>query len=41
MSSYSLTHIRELESESIYIMREVFAQFQNPSILFSGGKDSI
>ncbi len=39
--SYSLTHLRELESESIYVLREVFAQFQNPAILFSGGKDSI
>lgn len=41
MKSYSLTHLRELESESIYVLREVFAQFQNPAILFSGGKDSI
>jgi sulfate adenylyltransferase subunit 2 len=41
MSSYSLTHLKELEAESIYIMREVFAQFENPAILFSGGKDSI
>lgn len=41
MKSYSLTHLRELEAESIYIMREVFAQFENPAILFSGGKDSI
>lgn len=41
MSSYSLTHLKELESESIYVLREVFAQFQNPAILFSGGKDSI
>ena len=32
---------QELEDESIYIMREVFAQFENPVILFSGGKDSI
>ena len=39
--SYSLTHLRELEAESIYIMREVAAQFQNPALLFSGGKDSI
>lgn len=31
----------ELESEAIYIMREVFAQFENPALLFSGGKDSI
>ncbi len=41
MSSYNLTHIKELEAESIYVMREVFSQFQNPAILFSGGKDSI
>lgn len=41
MSGYSLTHLKELESESIYVLREVFAQFQNPAILFSGGKDSI
>ncbi len=41
MKSYNLTHLRELEAESIYILREVFAQFQNPAILFSGGKDSI
>ena len=41
MRSYSLTHLKELESESIFILREVFAQFENPAILFSGGKDSI
>ncbi len=38
---YSLTHLKELESESIFVMREVYAQFENPAILFSGGKDSI
>ena len=38
---YSLTHLKELESEAIFVMREVFAQFENPAILFSGGKDSI
>ncbi len=38
---YQINHLRELESESIFIMREVAAQFQNPVILFSGGKDSI
>lgn len=32
---------RELENEAIYILREVAAQFEKPSILFSGGKDSI
>jgi sulfate adenylyltransferase subunit 2 len=37
----SLNYIEELEAESIYILREAFAQFQKPAILFSGGKDSI
>ena len=41
MSSYLLTHLKELEAESMYVIREVFAQFENPAILFSGGKDSI
>jgi len=41
MRSYSLTHLRELESESIYVLREVASQFDNPVMLFSGGKDSI
>lgn len=41
MSNYNLRHIEELEAESIYVLREVFSQFQNPAILFSGGKDSI
>ena len=35
------THLKELEAESIYILREVAAQFERPAILFSGGKDSI
>ena len=39
--SYNLTHLKELEAESIFVLREVFAQFENPAILFSGGKDSI
>jgi sulfate adenylyltransferase subunit 2 len=39
--NYQLKHLKELESESIFVIREVFAQFRNPSILFSGGKDSI
>lgn len=34
-------HLDELESESMFIIREVYAQFENPGILFSGGKDSI
>ncbi|MEQ9402623.1 MAG: sulfate adenylyltransferase subunit CysD [Cyclobacteriaceae bacterium] len=41
MKNYNLTHLKELEAESIFILREVVAQFQNPAILFSGGKDSI
>lgn len=41
MTDYHLNHLRELESESIYVLREVAAQFENPCILFSGGKDSI
>lgn len=41
MSSYNLKHLKELESESIYVIREVAAQFENPALLFSGGKDSI
>lgn len=41
MENYNLTHLKELEAESVFILREVFAQFQNPAILFSGGKDSI
>ncbi|REE01648.1 sulfate adenylyltransferase subunit CysD [Marinoscillum furvescens] len=41
MKSYNLSHLRELEAESIYVLREVYAQFENPAILFSGGKDSI
>ncbi|MBR6132744.1 MAG: sulfate adenylyltransferase subunit CysD [Bacteroidales bacterium] len=38
---YKLTHLKELEAESIYVLREVAAQFERPAILFSGGKDSI
>jgi sulfate adenylyltransferase subunit 2 len=41
MNDYHLNHLKELESESIYVLREVAAQFENPCILFSGGKDSI
>ena len=38
---YHLNHLRELESESIFVLREVAAQFERPVLLFSGGKDSI
>ena len=41
MSSYNLTHLRELESEAIFVLREVASQFEKPVMLFSGGKDSI
>lgn len=38
---YFLDHLKELEAESIFVIREVAAQFENPVLLFSGGKDSI
>ena len=41
MSKHHFGHLKELESEAIYILREVAAQFENPVLLFSGGKDSI
>ena len=41
MTDYNLSHLEELESESIFILREVAAQFEKPTLLFSGGKDSI
>ena len=41
MNKYYLNYLDELESEAIFILREVWAQFQNPVILFSGGKDSM
>ena len=41
MENYNLNFLKELESESIYIIREVAAQFERPALLFSGGKDSI
>ena len=40
MSSYRLTHLKQLESESIHIIREVAAEFDNPVMLYSVGKDS-
>jgi sulfate adenylyltransferase subunit 2 len=39
--NYTLNHLKELEAESIFVFREAAAQFQNPVMLFSGGKDSI
>lgn len=41
MTSYNLSHLQQLESEAIFVMREVAAQFERPALLFSGGKDSI
>lgn len=41
MSTEKLNHLSVLEAESIYVLREVAAQFENPVMLFSGGKDSI
>src|SRR5215210_6422687 len=41
MIDYELSHLDILEAESIHIMREVAAEFENPVLLFSGGKDSI
>jgi sulfate adenylyltransferase subunit 2 len=40
MNSYTLTHLKQLEAESIHIIREVAAEFQNPVMLYSIGKDS-
>jgi sulfate adenylyltransferase subunit 2 len=39
--AYEISHLRELESESIHIFREVAAELERPVLLFSGGKDSI
>ncbi len=41
MNNYNINHLKELESESVYVIREVAAQFDKPVMLFSGGKDSI
>lgn len=40
MKKYNLTHLRELEAEAIHIIREVAAEFENPVMLYSIGKDS-
>ncbi len=36
-----MNYLQDLEYEAVYVIREVYAQFENASILFSGGKDSI
>lgn len=41
MILYNLNHLKILESEAIFVIRETAAQFENPALLFSGGKDSI
>ncbi len=41
MNKYQINHLKELEAESIFVIREVAAQFEKPVMLFSGGKDSI
>ncbi len=41
VSGYNLTHLKQLESEAIHIIREVAAEFENPVMLFSVGKDSM
>ena len=41
MNKYYLSHLKELEAEAIFVIREVVAQFERPALLFSGGKDSI
>jgi sulfate adenylyltransferase subunit 2 len=40
MNDYTISHLRQLEAESIYIIREVAAEFNNPVMLYSIGKDS-
>lgn len=40
-AKYELTNLEQLESEAIFVIREVAAQFERPSLLFSGGKDSM
>ena len=41
MQNYNLNHLEQLEAEAIFVLRETAAQFENPGLLFSGGKDSI
>lgn len=40
MADYTISHLRQLEAEAIYIIREVAAEFENPVMLYSIGKDS-
>ena len=41
MPDYQLSHLDQLEAEAIFVLRETATQFENPALLFSGGKDSI
>jgi sulfate adenylyltransferase subunit 2 len=41
MNYHNINHLKELEAESVFVIREVAAQFDKPVMLFSGGKDSI
>jgi len=41
MSQYKLSHLQLLETEAIHVMREVAAEFERPTLMFSGGKDSV
>ena len=40
MSTYTISHLQHLESESVHIMREVAAEFERPVMMYSVGKDS-
>ena len=41
MKEFTRSYLQQIESEAIYVLREVAGQFENPALLFSGGKDSI
>ena len=41
LETYSFSHLQSLEAEGIHILREVAAEFEQPVLLFSGGKDSV
>lgn len=41
MSTYKLSHLELLETEAIHVMREVAAESERPTLMFSGGKDSV
>ena len=40
VSGYNLTHLKQLEAESVHIIREVASEFHNPVMMYSVGKDS-